>query len=510
MAENTTYIIIKAKDQASPALRKVAGEIDQTSGTARKQSGTVKRLRDNWGGLAAISAGAGVAMYGLAGQVTRAKDSAKRLQSALIGLDSIAGAFGENADAAKDAARSLAEDGLMTVADSATGLKNLLASGYGLDEAIQLMDRFKDSAAFGRQGSLEFGQAIASATEGIKNGNSILVDNAGVTKNLSNILVDAGYSAQDLSKATDDAGVRQAIFKGILEETNPQVGDAARLAESAAGKEAQMAAQTEVLYQQLGLALQPALLAFLETVTPIIQKTSIWVSENKNLSAGIIITTGVVLGMVAGLGVLAGGLKAAQTVANVFGISSSRSFNGARRSHSLLRIAVSARMIMPAIAVGAALAALALVYDAAQKTKAAVENAKSAADGAISSTENYANQAHEQYKSGKISKKEYRKRINWASNNFQEIGRTGYANATGTNFAAGGRTLVGEHGPELVNLPRGSQVMPAYRTAQAGSHEPSQVIINITGPVSFNDRSDIDYFAERFSKMQRLARKGMA
>jgi hypothetical protein len=47
------------------------------------------------------------------------------------------------------------------------------------------MNRFKDSAAFGKQGALSFGEAIRGATEGIKNGNSILVDNAGVTKNLS-------------------------------------------------------------------------------------------------------------------------------------------------------------------------------------------------------------------------------------------------------------------------------------------------------------------------------------
>lgn len=39
--------------------------------------------------------------------------------------------------------------------------------------------------------------------------------------------------------------------------------------------------------------------------------------------------------------------------------------------------------------------------------------------------------------------------------------------ATGTNFAAGGPTLVGERGPEIVNLPRGSQVIPAHRTAGA-------------------------------------------
>ena len=43
------------------------------------------------------------------------------------------------------------------------------------------------------------------------------------------------------------------------------------------------------------------------------------------------------------------------------------------------------------------------------------------------------------------------------------------AQASGTNHAAGGTTLVGEHGPELVNLPQGSQVTQAYRTRQSES-----------------------------------------
>lgn len=39
--------------------------------------------------------------------------------------------------------------------------------------------------------------------------------------------------------------------------------------------------------------------------------------------------------------------------------------------------------------------------------------------------------------------------------------------ANGTNFAPGGLSIVGERGPELVNLPRGSQVLPASATANA-------------------------------------------
>ena len=44
------------------------------------------------------------------------------------------------------------------------------------------------------------------------------------------------------------------------------------------------------------------------------------------------------------------------------------------------------------------------------------------------------------------------------------IGKAG-AFAVGTNYAPGGMALVGERGPELINLPRGSQVVPAAQTS---------------------------------------------
>jgi phage-related tail protein len=50
----------------------------------------------------------------------------------------------------------------------------------------------------------------------------------------------------------------------------------------------------------------------------------------------------------------------------------------------------------------------------------------------------------------------------------KSIGIPGFAR--GTNFAPGGMAIVGERGPELVNLPRGSQVVPNNRinTAMTG------------------------------------------
>lgn len=72
---------------------------------------------------------------------------------------------------------------------------------------------------------------------------------------------------------------------------------------------------------------------------------------------------------------------------------------------------------------------------------------------------------------------------------------TGYVPgyARGTDFAPGGWAMVGERGPELVNLPRGSQVMNAERTAQALGG--GSVVIN--NYVTVNNEQDIVSLTER-------------
>ena len=56
--------------------------------------------------------------------------------------------------------------------------------------------------------------------------------------------------------------------------------------------------------------------------------------------------------------------------------------------------------------------------------------------------------------------------------------------ANGTSYAQGGMTLVGERGPELVNLPRGSQVIDAQRTASRMGGDGGGVTVNQTINVS--------------------------
>lgn len=53
--------------------------------------------------------------------------------------------------------------------------------------------------------------------------------------------------------------------------------------------------------------------------------------------------------------------------------------------------------------------------------------------------------------------------------------------ASGTNFAPGGPSIVGEQGPELVNLPRGSKVIPNHKMGQVGGQSKVEVFIHPSG-----------------------------
>lgn len=171
-----------------------SGKVGQSGDVAVDTAGKTEKLgqknKDTEESYIALAAAAGIAFWGITRVMGNAIDASNQYRNAMLGLESIATSMGHDFDKVQSAAESLAKDGLMTVSSAATSLKNLLTRGFSLDEAVTMMNRFKDSAAFGRQASLGFGQAIEGATEGIRNENSVLVDNAGVTKNVSKMWAD--------------------------------------------------------------------------------------------------------------------------------------------------------------------------------------------------------------------------------------------------------------------------------------------------------------------------------
>ncbi|MDA3888702.1 MAG: hypothetical protein PF443_07860, partial [Allgaiera sp.] len=53
--------------------------------------------------------------------------------------------------------------------------------------------------------------------------------------------------------------------------------------------------------------------------------------------------------------------------------------------------------------------------------------------------------------------------------------------ASGTPYAPGGAAIVGENGPEIVNLPRGAQVVPARQTAAMAGGAVMHLNVTVNG-----------------------------
>lgn len=209
------------------------------------------------------------AISGIKNTASEMLNAANKMQSATMGLESIAKYKGIDGTVATESLKNLdlVKNGLLNLSDASLSLKNLLASGFSLEQSLTLIKRFGDAAAFGRQSSLEFGYAISSATEGIKNQNSMLVDNAGVTKNISVIMKEGGMAMEDLTDATKKQSAINVLYNGILKETQGQLGDADKLTKTYAGEQAKLSAQTLQLKQNFGVLLQQALKPVLSTLT---------------------------------------------------------------------------------------------------------------------------------------------------------------------------------------------------------------------------------------------------
>lgn len=117
--------------------------------------------------------------FGTAAIINFGKESVKAasaLNDAWMGLESIVAGQGKSFSKAKSFINDYISDGLVPLENAVTAYKNLAARGYSTEQIEKTLTALKDAAAFGRQASYSLGDAVSSATEGLKNENSILVN----------------------------------------------------------------------------------------------------------------------------------------------------------------------------------------------------------------------------------------------------------------------------------------------------------------------------------------------
>jgi len=253
-------IILSAQDQASGVVKQFGSTAERAMRQAETSTIKLNQRMDELRGAVNTAIKGFIAYQGIS-FLKSAIDEAERTENTLRGLAGVARYSGEDIGQSLQAASKLAEDGLLDVTSASRALQNLLSRGYNLQESIDILTRLKDAAAFNRQGHLSMSEAVISASEGLKNENSVLVDNAGVTKNVSVMWKEY---ADEIGKGVNQltqAEKRQAEYNGIMRETEAQVGNAARAMEGLTGVKAKLNVETIKLKNSLGNSLAPAFLA---------------------------------------------------------------------------------------------------------------------------------------------------------------------------------------------------------------------------------------------------------
>ena len=299
-AENIEQVVEQVKERLQgigTASEKTKKPLEE-SGQAGKKSGEqiaagAKEAQLAWLALSVVAV---MVFKQIGSAINQGIKDANAYKDALRGLGSVAEATGVSSDAMEQATEKVV-DQFFNATAAATAFKNLLLRGFTLDQATATILRLKDAAAFGRQASLSLSQAVTSATEGLKNENSILVDNAGVTKNVAMMWKDYAQSIGIVVDSLTKAQKVEAEYQGIMKETAAMQGDIIKLQEQLSGKMAAAENQAYLLSKAYGEAMTPLVAAGTELKTGFLAVLTEIVETMPGLAAGATTSTTAFLGM---------------------------------------------------------------------------------------------------------------------------------------------------------------------------------------------------------------------
>jgi len=234
----------QATAKAASELRQLGAAYGGVDEKADQAQASVKDTNKSIGETAAVSAAAVLALRAILNVIRDSVTAFNEYRSALSGLQSVASGTGNSMATLTKMSDELTKDGLMTVSQVSAATKNLLLYGYTADQAADILERLKDSAAYNRQAHYSLGEAVKVTTEGIRMENSVLSDAAGVQKNIAKMYEEYAKSLGKSSDSLTQAEKAQAVYNGIMAETEIVAGNAARYSQEFAGQQAELEAST--------------------------------------------------------------------------------------------------------------------------------------------------------------------------------------------------------------------------------------------------------------------------
>jgi len=194
-------------------------------------------------------------------------------KKALMGLESVAKAYGVSADEAKKATVDFTRDGLLQMKSATIGMKNIISTGFNISEAMKLSEALKDIGAFNNVTG-DLGTAFEDATKGMRTGSIELIENIGLTQKLSAVMKAAGVDISNGIDLTNNAAQREAFYNMVLKEGEKFKGNAAKLAGDQASAQAKANAAMQEAADAIGNRLLPAYSEIMNIVSKISKMTA--------------------------------------------------------------------------------------------------------------------------------------------------------------------------------------------------------------------------------------------
>lgn len=502
MNNNSIDIKVIAQDMASSVLSKVSNSIGNVTNATQKVS-LLDRFGSALGNIATVAGGFIASQVltrvadGIADIFASSVQASMDLQKAMTTLSIIAPRFGVNAGKAQEAAKLLGKELRIGVSSAAEGLQNLLKSGLNLEQATTLMKRFTNEAITGKSSSISLAQAVQNLSFAYATGNSALGNMSGISENFNDIVERGAKLMGKKTASMSEAELQEAKYRGMIELTNLTMGSAEKFTGTLTDKQAQLEIQMQELKVTIGDKLNPVLAALLDklvqsklidkfgealgriNIDGIVEAINKWDTSWTTLNTNFENTKGSLTQIFNDIGVALNSLfgeevrslvKSVKELIEKMGILNP-SPDDLERWKIFGEIMKNIAMIIGGILVGAIKLLIGYVEMLVKMLTNAVE-----AFNKIKKI--WDNQGKLQNKLNSLSVFDIQGRANvWAE---ALEGRF----AKGTNYAMGGSYLVGEEGPEVVNLPSGSSVTP---NNQIGGKS-ANVTIN-------NYNSQLDYLA---------------
>ena len=279
MNQSQIDIRVVAKDIASDVLKGIRGDIDNLAKSTHSANSSSSVLTGTIAGLttALTTFGLSIITSGidqLVGFFNNAVDSAVEFEKTMTTLSIVAPRFGVSAEEATKAAEELGKELRIGVGPAAESLQNLLKSGLNLNQARELLKRFTNEAITGKSKNISLAQAVQNLSFAYQTANPALGNLSGISENYGVIIENGRKALIAQGVAVKDITEDMAKYEGMIQHTNLTLGSAEKFTGSYIDKQATLNLKWEEFQKNIGTLLLPILADVLDVLTKLFDEIS--------------------------------------------------------------------------------------------------------------------------------------------------------------------------------------------------------------------------------------------